>query len=311
MRTGLVARSRAMRALLAELRRFADAEANVLVTGETGVGKDLVARALHLSSQRRNEPFVQVDCPSLPTTLLESELFGHERGAFTDATTTRPGRFEVAGRGTLYLDRVNELPLEIQPKILRVVEEKRGERLGGTEAFEVRARIIASADVSIEDKVRDGSFRRDLYHRLSVLPLAVPSLRDRGSDILPLARIFLRESAGRLGRSTPVLTKEAAAALQAHPWPGNVRQLRHVLDRAVISVSGDRLDVSELPLEVFDDANAYFGSAEASRPTLEEVERRYIALVLRQVRGNQTRAAAILGISRKALWEKRKRFGLE
>jgi DNA-binding NtrC family response regulator len=310
MRTGLVARSRAMRALLDELARFAAADANVLIAGETGAGKDMVARALHLTGPRRGEPFVQIDCPSLPATLLESELFGHERGAFTDATTARPGRFEVAGRGTVYLDRVNELPLEIQPKLLRLVEEKRGERLGSNVVFDVRARVIASTDTGIEERVRSGSFRRDLYHRLNVLPLVVPPLRDRRSDILPLARTFLREAAARAGRAVPVLTRGAAAALQAHGWPGNVRELRHVLDRAVLSTDRNRIDVADLPLEVLD-PQACIDPRQASRPTLDGIERQYIEFVLREVRGRQTRAAAILGISRKALWEKRKRYGLE
>ena len=310
MRTGLVARSRVMQALLGELTRYAGTDANVLIAGETGAGKDMVARALHMSGPRRSEPFVQIDCPSLPATLLESELFGHEPGAFTDATTARPGRFEVAGRGSVYLDRVNELPLEIQPKLLRLVEEKRGERLGGTVAFEVYARVIASTDTGIEERVRSGSFRRDLYHRLNVLPLVVPPLRSRRSDILPLARTFLREAAGRLNRPTPVLTGRAAAALQAHAWPGNVRELRHILERAILSTDGDRIDVEDLPLEVLD-PQAYLGPGQASRPTLEGIERQYVELVLREARGHQTRAAAVLGISRKALWEKRKRYGLD
>jgi DNA-binding NtrC family response regulator len=310
MRTGLVARSRAMRALLAELARFAATDANVLIAGETGAGKDAVARALHAAGPRRGEPFVQVDCPSLPPTLLESELFGHERGAFTDATAARAGRFEIAGRGSVYLDRVHELPLEIQPKLLRLVEEKRGERLGSNVAFAVRARVIASADVDIEARVRDGSFRRDLYHRLNVLPLVVPPLRERRSDILPLARTFLREAAARQGRSAPALTREAAAALQGHGWPGNVRELRHVLERAFLSTDGDRLDAADLALEILD-PRLQIQPGQAARPTLAALERQYIEFVLRDVRGRQTRAAAILGISRKALWEKRRRYGLE
>src|SRR5712691_992252 len=179
MRPSLIAHSRQMRALLAELKRYAATDANVLVLGETGSGKDLVARALHAAGPRRNEPFISIDCPSLPATLLESELFGHERGAFTDATMAKPGRFEIAGRGSVYLDRVSELPLEIQPKILRLVEEKRGERLGSNVPFEIRARMIASVEPGIEDKVLQGTFRRDLYHRLKVLTLEVPALRDR------------------------------------------------------------------------------------------------------------------------------------
>jgi DNA-binding NtrC family response regulator len=216
----------------------------------------------------------------------------------------------MAGRGCVYLDRVSELPLEIQPKLLRVVEEKRGERLGSNIAFDIRARIITSAEPGIEDKVRDGSFRRDLYHRLKVLSLEVPPLRERVGDILPLARTFLKSAAERMGRTPPALTAEAAAALQAHVWPGNVRELHHVIERAVIDTTGPIGD-SDLQLELPDDPEALFGSASAARPTLEALERRYLELILREARGNQTKAAKILGISRKALWEKRKRYGLE
>lgn len=307
---GLVARSRAMRALVAEIRRYAGSGANVLITGETGAGKDAVARALHETGPRRSQPFVKVDCPSLPATLLESELFGHEPGAFTDATAARPGRFEQAGRGTVYLDRVGELPLELQASLLRIVEEKRVERLGGTTAVTVEARLIASADARLEEAVREGSFRRDLYHRLRVLPLFVPPLRERRADIMPLARVLLRESAGRLDRPAPTLTQAAADALQAYSWPGNVRELRHTIERALLDTSSDRLDAADLPIEILDDPHAYLGLGAPQRPTLEEVERRYIELILREVRGNQTRAARLLGISRKALWEKRKRYGI-
>jgi DNA-binding NtrC family response regulator len=299
-----------MRELLAELKRYAATDANVLVLGETGAGKDAVARALHAAGPRRNEPFVEVDCPSLPATLLESELFGHERGAFTDATTAKPGRFEMAGRGTIYLDRVSELPPETQAKLLRLVEEKRGERLGGTVVFEIRARVIASVEPGIEDRVLEGSFRRDLYHRLKVLTLTVPPLRDHSADILPLATLFLRRQARELGRPAPKLSEEAITALKAYSWPGNVRELRHVLERSVIGNTTGTIEVDELTLD-HQDLDAAFGQAGPNRPTLEEVERRYLGIVLRDVKGNQTEAAAILGISRKALWEKRKRYHME
>jgi DNA-binding NtrC family response regulator len=300
-----------MRALLAELKRFAATDANLLVLGETGAGKDAVARALHSAGPRRSEPFVIVDCPSLPATLLESELFGHERGAFTDATTARQGRFEIAGRGSIYLDRVSELPLDTQAKLLRLVEEKRGERLGGTVAFDIRARVIASVEPGIEEKVQEGSFRRDLYHRLKVLTLTVPPLRDRVSDILPLARLFLRDVAVRLGRTPPKLTREAEEALKAHPWPGNVRELRHVVERTVIGNTSGTIGVDELPLTENQELESAFGLPGTARPTLQELERRYLEIILREVKGNQTAAAAILGISRKALWEKRKRYRIE
>jgi DNA-binding NtrC family response regulator len=300
-----------MRALLAELKRYAATDANVLVLGETGAGKDAVARALHAGGARRNEPFVVVDCPSLPATLMESELFGHERGAFTDATTAKPGRFEMAGRGSIYLDRVSELLPETQAKLLRLVEEKRGERLGGTMIFEIRARVIASVEPGIEDRVLEGSFRRDLYHRLKVLTLTVPPLRDRATDILPLAALFIRAQAKELGRPAPKLSADAISALKSYPWPGNVRELRHVLERSVIGNTTGTIDVDELPLEKPQDLDSAFGAPGVNRPTLEEVERRYLEMVLRDAKGNQTEAAAILGISRKALWEKRKRYRME
>jgi DNA-binding NtrC family response regulator len=311
MTARLVARSRAMRALVDELRRFAFAEANVLVTGETGVGKDFLADALHRSGPRRNEPFLKIDCPSLAPSLLEAELFGHERGAFTDATIARPSRFELAGRGSVYLDRVGELPLELQPKLLRLVEDERGERLGGTVPFEIRARVIASTDAGIEEAVRDGTFRGDLYHRLRVLPLAVPPLRERREDILPLARTFLVDMAKRDGRPAPELSRSASETLLAYRWPGNVRELRHVMERALLSSKDPQLDLRDLPTELLEQPATGADVPEPMLPTLDQIERRYIEQILRRVRGSQTRAAAILGISRKALWEKRKRYGME
>jgi DNA-binding NtrC family response regulator len=306
----LVARSGAMRALMRQARRYAAVDATVLITGETGVGKDALARLLHNSGPRRREPFVTVDCPGLPETLVESELFGHERGAFTDATAARTGRFELAGRGTLYLDAVTRLSPSGQGALLRVVEERRVTRLGGTAATEVRARIIASADADVEEAVREGTLRPELYHRLSVLPLHLPPLRDRRDEILPLARLFVDAAAARLGRDAPAIRPDAEDALQRYRWPGNVRELQHVLERALVAGVGDAITIADLPQELLDADEAYLAPAAATRPTLEQVERRYIELTLQFAKGNQTRAAAILGISRKALWEKRKRFGL-
>ena len=315
MRTlaGLVARSEPMRELLEQIRRFALADANVLVTGETGVGKDAVALALHAAGPRKLHPFVKVDCPSLPQNLVESELFGHERGAFTDASAARPGRFELAGRGTVYLDGVGELPLEGQAKLLRLVEDKRGERLGGTTTYAVLARVVASAEANLEMAVKDGAFREDLYHRLRVLPLKVPPLRERRADILPLARAFVRETAARHRRKSLRLSADAASLLERCDWPGNVRELKHVIERAVLSLDAarDEIGVRELPLDLFDDASRLYGADTIGQPTLDEVERRYIELVLRRVKDNQGEAARILGISRKALWEKRRRYGLK
>lgn len=309
---GLIARSPVMRELVEQVRRFAVADATVLITGETGAGKDAIAFALHAAGPRKPHPFVKIDCPSLPQNLVEAELFGHERGAFTDALVARAGRFEAAGRGTVYLDSVGELPIDAQAKLLRLVEEKRAERLGATTSFPLLARVIASAEANLEEAVRDGAFREDLYHRLRVLPLRVPPLRERREDIVPLAALFVREARGRHKRSALRLTANAASALERHPWPGNVRELKHTIERAVLNlVDRDDITESDLPLEMFDDPAHAFAPDAAGQPTLEEMERRYIGVVLRQVKGNQSEAARILGISRKALWEKRRRYGLK
>jgi transcriptional regulator with GAF, ATPase, and Fis domain len=310
---GFVAHSEPMRELFDQIKLFAVADANVLITGETGVGKDAVALALHSAGPRRSHPFVKIDCPSLPQSLVESELFGHERGAFTDASAARPGRFELAGRGTVYLDSVGELPLEGQAKLLRLVEDKRGERLGGTTSYAVHARVLASAEANLETAVKDGVFREDLYHRLRVLPLRVPPLRDRRADIQPLARLFVREAAARHGRSAVSLARDAVSVLERYHWPGNVRELKHVVERAVLSLDAgrDEIGAAELPLDLYDDTSRLYDADASGRPTLDEIERRYIELVLRQTRDNQSEAARILGISRKALWEKRRRYGLK
>ena len=306
----LIAVSRPMRDLLRQARRYAAVDATVLIMGETGVGKDALARFLHASGPRKREPFVTVDCPALPETLVEAELFGHERGAFTDATVTRPGRFELAGRGTLYLDAVTRLSPAGQGALLRVVEERRVTRLGGTIGSDVRARIIASSPTDVEEAVAGGALRADLFHRLSVLPVRIPPLRERPDDILPLARASLSEVAAGLEREPPRLAPDAEDALVRYHWPGNVRELRHVLERMLLAGVGDEIRAGALPMEILEEQEAYLAPGVGKRPTLEDVERRYIELTLAFARGNQTRAAAILGISRKALWEKRKRFGL-
>jgi len=306
-----VAQSRVMRALVDQVRRFAHTDSNVLIAGETGTGKNAVAHELHARSPRAAAPFVTVDCAAMSATLIDSELFGHERGAFTHALAARAGRFEAAAGGTVFLDAVTELPLEAQGKLLRIVEDKRVERLGGSTAITVTARIVASADASIEELVGSGAFRTDLYHRLRVLPLLVPPLRERPEDVLPLARHFLRRAAHAAGREPPALTRDAVAALRDYAWPGNVRELRHTVERALQSAGGEAIALDHLPAEILE-APAVGGDALlARRPTLDQVEARYIAATLKHTRGNQTDAAKILGISRKALWEKRKRYGIE
>ena len=296
-----------MRALAEQIRRFARTDSNVLIAGETGAGKNVVARELHLRGKRAKQPFVTIDCPSLSATLIDSELFGHERGAFTDAVTARAGRFELARSGTVYLDAVGELPLEAQSKLLRIVEEKRVERLGGNMSVAVEARVVASSGADIEDAVREGRFRQDLFHRLRVLPLLVPPLRERRDDVLPLAKYF----ATRAGRTpVPAFSRDAAEALRDYAWPGNVRELRHVVEVACQNAS-DTVTLTDLPDEVLATPLPTAKAAPEHQPTLDEMERRYVAATLRAAGGNQTEAAARLGISRKALWEKRKRYGMD
>ena len=306
-----IAQSRVMRALVDQVRRFARTDSNVLIAGETGTGKNAVAHELHARSPRAAAPFVTIDCAALSATLIDSELFGHERGAFTHALAARAGRFEVAAGGTVFLDAVTELPLEAQGKLLRIVEDKRVERLGGSTAITVTARIVASAYAAVEDLVVSGAFRSDLYHRLRVLPILVPPLRERPEDVLPLARYFLQRAAKRARREPPALPRDVAAALRDYAWPGNVRELAHSVERAEQAADGAPLALDHLPPEILDAPALGAATALARRPTLDEVEARYIAATLKHTRGNQTDAAKILGISRKALWEKRKRYGIE
>jgi DNA-binding NtrC family response regulator len=306
-----IARSRVMRALADQIRRFARSGSNVLISGETGTGKNAIARELHARGPRAKRPFVTIDCASLSASLVDSELFGHERGAFTDAVTARPGRFELAADGTVYLDAVGELPLDTQAKLLRIVEDKRVERLGGHTTFRIGARIIASAGAGVEDAVRAGAFRTDLYHRLRVLPVFVPSLRDRPDDILPLARYFAARTAKEAGLEMPAFSRDVMSLLRDYAWPGNIRELRHTIERACQAARAGPVTLDHLPADLLEAPAIGPEAMLTRRPTLDEVERRYIAATLKHVRGNQTDAAKLLGISRKSLWEKRKRYGLE
>ena len=235
-----------MRALVEQVRRFAAIDSNVLISGETGTGKNAVARELHARGPRARRPFIVVDCAALTSSLIDSELFGHERGAFTDAVAARPGRFELAANGTVYLDAVTELSIEAQGKLLRIVEEKRVERLGGQTSLAVPARVVASADSRVEDAVREGRFRGDLFHRIGVLPIRIPPLRERPEDVAPLSRHFLGRAAAAAGREPPGLSPDVVAALRDYAWPGNVRELKHVVERALAAADGGTVTLRHL-----------------------------------------------------------------
>jgi two-component system NtrC family response regulator len=306
----IVARSEAMRALLAVAARLAEAKSPVLLEGESGSGKDLLVHLLHESGARRDFPLVKIHCPSIPDELLESELFGHEKGAFTDARRTKLGKLELAQGGTVYLDQVQDLAPQMQAKLLRVVEEKSFERLGGTRTIVVDVRFVASSNVSLRQAVVGGTFREDLYHRLSVVPLALPALRDRVEDVLPLAELFLARERERGTTKAEAFDAEAAERLRGYHWPGNVRELRSVVERAALLASGlDPITTAALPVHLSEQPRSLWAGRER-RPSLKTVEEAYIRHVLRETGGNQTRAAAVLGVSRKALWEKRRRFGI-
>jgi DNA-binding NtrC family response regulator len=298
-----------MRQVLALVQRLADTRSPVLLEGESGTGKDLVAHWLHYGGARREGPFVKVHCPSIPGELLESELFGHEKGAFTDARQTKAGKLELAAGGTLYFDQVQDLVPPLQAKLLRVVEERRFERVGGTRTLEVDVRFVASANVDLGEAVRAGRFREDLYHRLNVVGLRLEPLRNRREDVLPLALAFLARERERGTTAATGFTPEAGALLRGYHWPGNARELRSLVERVASALPAGEIDARALPAAVVEQPATLWAGRER-RPTLREVELAYIRFVLEAVAGNQTRAAAVLGISRKALWEKRRRYGI-
>jgi two-component system NtrC family response regulator len=306
---GVVAESAAMREVAALVLRLADTRSPVLLEGESGTGKDLVAHWLHYGGVRREGPFIKVHCPSIPGELLESELFGHEKGAFTDARQAKAGKIEMAASGTLYFDQIQDLVPQLQAKLLRVIEERQFERVGGTRTLEVDVRFVASVNVDLAEAVRAGRFREDLYHRLNVVPLKLEPLRSRREDVMPLAHAFLARERERGVTTAGGFTPEAAELLRGYGWPGNVRELRALVERTALAVPAGEIGPRALPPAIVEQPATLWAGRER-RPTLRDVELAYIRFVLEAVGGSQTRAAAVLGISRKALWDKRRRHGI-
>jgi two-component system, NtrC family, response regulator AtoC len=304
----LVARSEAMREALRLAGRVAATDANVLVTGESGTGKDALALFVHAMSPRALAPFVKIDCAALPAELLEAELFGFERGAFTGATAAKPGRLEAAHKGTLVLDEIAHLSRDAQAKLLRVIERREFERLGGRRTVRVDARLVALTNVDLDDAVRRRAFREDLFYRLNVVRIHVPPLRERREDVEPLALKFLAAYAAKHGRAAGRFGRAALAALGAYDFPGNVRELANVVERAVIVAEGGEVGAGDLPDAVRGAATSPRGRR-ARRPTLAELEDDYIREVLADARGNKSEAARVLGISRKNLYERLARSG--
>jgi formate hydrogenlyase transcriptional activator len=306
----IVGESATLRRVLKQVEAVAPTDSTVLILGETGTGKELIARALHDLSPRRERTFVELNCAAIPTGLLESELFGHEKGAFTGAITQKVGRFELAHQGTLFLDEVGDIPPELQPKLLRVLQEQEFERLGGTKTIKVDVRLVAATHRDLAKMVADGRFREDLYYRLNVFPVALPPLRERRDDIPRLVRHFTQHFARRMGRRIETIPSSALDALVRYPWPGNVRELQNIIERAVILSPGPSLQV---PLNDLQAAAEEASAPTAVAVTLADAEREHILGALRDtgwVLGGPKGAAALLGMKRSTLRWKMQRLGI-
>ena len=302
-----IAQDPASQHVLEIARKVAETSTTVLITGESGTGKDQLARLIHELSPRRDAPYLKIDCASLPQELVESELFGHERGAFTGATDRKLGRLEMAGGGTIVLDEVAALSTAIQAKLLRVLEERSFERLGGTETLVIEARLITLTNADLQRAVASHRFREDLYFRLSVLAIHVPALRERRADIVPLAEHMLARLAAVHGREGAALSDEVRQPLEHYEWPGNIRELKNAIERALIFGKGPILSSEDLPESI---GKANSGTVAGMR-SLEDMEREVIQKTLEGTHYKITRAAEILGISRKTLLDKRKKYGLQ
>jgi len=296
--------TRRLRELIGKLAR--SEAATILIHGESGTGKELVARGLHYESSRRDSPFMEVNCAAITETLFESELFGHEKGAFTDAKASKKGLMELADRGTLFLDEVSEMSLNSQAKFLRVLQERVLRRVGGTRDIKVDLRIIAATNRPLEMRVKDGQFREDLFYRLNVIPIHIPPLRERRDDIVPLARHFVMDANTRFHKSIKGFTPEAERLMVGYQWPGNVRELRNLIERLVILGTSELIEPQHLPVQFATQVRpAAVPESSSDEPrTLAEVERAYIAQIMQRVESNKSKAAKILGISRQTLRKK-------
>jgi DNA-binding NtrC family response regulator len=339
-RFGLVGNSPEIQNIFKVIEQVADTPSTVLITGESGTGKELVAKALHEHSSRRGEPFIKINCAAIPKNLMESELFGYEKGAFTGATSSKPGRFELANSGTLFLDEIGEIPVEMQVKLLRAIQESEFERVGGLKTIKVDVRLVTATNRDLEQETQRGNFREDLYYRLNVVPLQIPPLRKRTGDIPLLVTHIIKKFNERLKKTISGISDEALAVLEAHSWPGNIRELENVLERTILFTKGDRIERSDLQLggtaephphahhstgpippitedDLDDNAvgGEHAGSQSGSlkdivRAETSRVERELIVKALDETGGNVTQAARLLKISRKSLQMKMKEFGL-
>lgn len=302
----IIGESAPMQKIFAVIRKVATTDASVLIVGESGTGKELVAKAIHRSGDRRDGPFVVINCGAIPETLLESELFGHEKGSFTHAEARRKGKFEYADGGTLFLDEIGELPLSLQVKLLRFLQEHHIERVGGRETIPLNVRVLAATNRDLKREVADKRFRDDLYYRLGVVTIAMPPLRERSTDAALLARTFLQRFAGQYHKDVKGFTADALAAIRANAWPGNVRELEHRVKRAVIMADGTMVTAQDLELE----APAEAFPTRPLREVRDEAERRHVEATLHRCGGNISQAAVELAVSRPTMHELIKKYGL-
>jgi two-component system response regulator AtoC len=322
-RPALVGESTAMQDVLRIIDKVADTPSTVLITGESGTGKELIATALHQGSSRRDKPFIRINCAAIPKDLMESELFGYERGAFTGAVTSKPGRFELADGGTLFLDEIAEIPVEMQVKLLRALQESEFERVGGIKTTHVDVRLIAATNRDLTVEIETGRFRKDLYYRLAVVPISLPPLRERPSDVPTLVRHFIEKYNHRLNKRIEGMTDEALSLVQGYAWPGNIRELENLIERTLLFADGPRIDVADLPPllrapgmltplpgPLLPPAAGETGLKDIVRQRAAELEKDLIARALEETGGNVTRAAKLLQISRKSLQTKMKEFAL-
>jgi len=301
---GIVGSSRALRGVLDQVRIVAPTDSTVLIEGETGTGKEVIANAIHMNSNRRNRPFIKLNCAAIPTGLLESELFGHEKGAFTGAVTQKLGRFEAANGGTLFLDEIGDIPLELQAKLLRVLQEQEFERLGSTFTRRVDVRLLSATNQNLAMRVSEKQFRIDLYYRINVFPISLPPLRLRPDDIPMLVAHFVHKYGARMSKRISKVSKDAMEALKRHPWPGNVRELQNYIERAVIMTEGNTLRIPALPSPL---------PVQTESMTLADAEREHILHALEEshwVVGGKAGAAARLGLKRTTLVDKMRKRGL-
>jgi two-component system response regulator AtoC len=310
--TEVIGQTPVIQQVLGMAQKIARTDSTVLITGETGVGKELIARAIHSASQRKSHPFVKVNCAAIPDTLLESELFGHEKGAFTGAVTNKPGRFEIAHLGTLFLDEIGEIPLHLQTKLLVVLQDKSFERLGGVKTIKIDVRIITATNQDLSSSVQSGTFRSDLFYRLNVVPIHIPPLRERKDDLIPLGNCLLDKFASKYGKKIGAIPPEVMATFTNYDWPGNIRELENVMERMVVMSETDLLSLDQVPPEI----RGMVSTTEASTlkekiETLSQVtEKQMIIDALNKTNQNRTQAAKLLGISRRTLQNKIKEYGL-